>query len=201
MVAVGIGAAIYLACAAVAGRGSVPEPEREAFHAINGLPDWLWAVAFPVQLLGVLVVPLVLAPVAAILGRWRLAAALAAIPVLKYVLEYGVIKRTIHRARPFTSVCQQDPTCAEFRNVPLVGPSFVSGHAIIAAATAVVLLPYLARPWGRVAVVLLALGVAASRIYLGAHNPLDVVGGLAVGTVLGSALNLALGVPRGGGRR
>jgi hypothetical protein len=38
-------------------------------------------------------------------------------------------------------------------------------------------------------------------IYLGAHNPLDVVGGLTVGTVLGWALNLALGVPRGGGRR
>jgi undecaprenyl-diphosphatase len=33
------------------------------------------------------------------------------------------------------------------------------------------------------------------RIYVGAHNPLDVVCGAALGVVIGSCLNLVVGVP------
>jgi membrane-associated phospholipid phosphatase len=44
-------------------------------------------------------------------------------------------------------------------------------------------------PW------ILVAAVGLARIYLGAHNPLDVVGGAAVGLVLGGLLNLAFGVP------
>ena len=37
--------------------------------------------------------------------------------------------------------------------------------------------------------------IAFARIYLGAHNPLDVVGGLALGFVVGGVANLIVGVP------
>ena len=147
------------------------------------------------QLIGVLVVPLVLAVVAALLRRWRLALALALLPVLKYAVEYGVVKQTVDRARPFQSVCAEDPSCGQFRDVPLYGPAFVSGHAIIAGAAGRPR-PALPRRVGGVAVVSCSpLGVALARVYLGAHNPLDVVGGIAVGVVIGSLLNLAVGVP------
>jgi len=205
LIAAGIGLGIYLMCAIVASSSAVPALEQDLFHLVNGSPDWLRWIGYPVQLVGVLVVPFVLAVVAALLHRWRLALALALLPVLKYAVEYGVVKRTVDRARPFQSVCAEDPSCGQFRDVPLYGPAFVSGHAIIAGAVAVLVLPYLSRRWGS-AVVLVALGVALARVYLGAHNPLDVVGGIAVGVVIGSLLNLAVGVPadappRGADRR
>jgi undecaprenyl-diphosphatase len=43
----------------------------------------------------------------------------------------------------------------------------------------------------------LVAAVAFARVYLGAHNPLDVTGGLGIGLVIGGGLNLAFGVPDG----
>jgi membrane-associated phospholipid phosphatase len=80
------------------------------------------------------------------------------------------------------------------------GPAFVSGHAVLAFALAAIISPYLrgawkALPWG------LAIGVCIARVYLGAHNPLDVVGGAGLGLAVGGLLNLALGIPAAARRR
>lgn len=57
-------------------------------------------------------------------------------------------------------------------------PSFPSGHAAIAVATATVW--WLSDGWNRrtAAVVVLAVGVAYSRVYLGHHYPTDVIAGV-----------------------
>jgi undecaprenyl-diphosphatase len=66
-------------------------------------------------------------------------------------------------------------------------PSFPSGHAAIAAATATVW--WLHYGWNRrtVAILLLALGVSYSRIYLGHHFPSDVAAGMVWGMGVGAA--------------
>jgi undecaprenyl-diphosphatase len=46
------------------------------------------------------------------------------------------------------------------------------------------------RPLGVVVAV-----VMVTRVYVGAHNPLDVICGAALGFVIGACLNLAFGVP------
>jgi undecaprenyl-diphosphatase len=53
----------------------------------------------------------------------------------------------------------------------------------------------LPRRWAVVAFVLAALN-AMARVYLGAHNPLDVVGGAAIGLAIAALLDLVLDVAR-----
>jgi undecaprenyl-diphosphatase len=76
----------------------------------------------------------------------------------------------------------------------------VSGHATVAFGLATVLSPVLPRN-GKIAVFGLATLVAASRVYVGAHLPLDVLGGALLGTLLGWLWYLAVGEPASRGVR
>ncbi len=67
---------------------------------------------------------------------------------------------------------------------------------MIAFGVVTLLRPYLGR-WWRVVVLAAAVLDSVARVYLGAHAPLDVVGGAALGVVLGAVLCLVVGVPAG----
>jgi membrane-associated phospholipid phosphatase len=55
----------------------------------------------------------------------------------------------------------------------------LSGHAGVAAALGAATLPHLS-PAGRAAALGIMSAVALSRVYVGAHLPLDIAGGIAV---------------------
>jgi membrane-associated phospholipid phosphatase len=174
-------------CALVARDGTVGSTERSVFHAINDLPGWLYPVLWPFQQFGNLLVALVIGVVvAALLRKWWVAAAVLAAVVLKLLFERGV-KEIVQRSRPGTTI----GNITVHGDVPLHGNSFVSGHAVAITAVAGLIAPILPRRWKWVPWVLVALNGIA-RIYVGAHNPLDVIGGIGVGLVIAGVLNAAL---------
>ena len=75
-----------------------------------------------------------------------------------------------------------------------MGLGFVSGHATVAFALATVQRPYRSRSW-TVGAYALAILVAFARVHLGAHLLLDVIGGAALGVLLGTSWHLAVGSP------
>ncbi len=92
------------------------------------------------------------------------------------------------RQRPGTS---EPGAILRGKDVPRSGPSFPSGHVILAASIATVLSEAVGPevvwlPW-------LAAGlVMVGRVYVGAHNPLDVAAGLGAGMAIGGVLAMVL---------
>src|SRR5512137_1119510 len=114
-----------------------------------------------------------------------LGARLAAATLLGTLLSQ-VLKRSLHRPRP-TSAIHGFEALAE-------NPdrfSFPSGHTTAAFAAAVALA---GAPLGiGPAALALAIGIGLSRVYLGAHYPLDVAAGVVLGTTAGAMARLGMG--------
>lgn len=71
------------------------------------------------------------------------------------------------------------------------GTSWPSGHSAVAGAMADTISRELPLP-GKIGTWLLAAGVAASRLHVGAHHATDTIAGLAVGTLSAEASNALL---------
>jgi len=186
-----IGLVVLVVCGLIARSGDVGAAERRVFHWINDLPEFLYRPMWVFQQAGNLILAfLVVLIVAIVLRSRRLAIAAFGLVALKLLLE-RVVKQVVERQRPGTSI---GDVVLRGSNVSVHGLSFVSGHAVLGAAVATVLTPYLPRWWRLLPWAFVVLNGVA-RIYVGAHNPIDVIGGVGLGMFIGGLLNIVLAPP------
>ena len=188
------GGAVILGLSLLGARHPTIHPtEQRVFRAVNGLPDWLyWPLWLPMQLGNLVVGTAVGLVLALVWGDPRLAIGVVAAAALKLLAE-RLIRRWM---APYLSVRQRPGTSepgAHLRgdDVPSSGMSFPSGHIVLVAAVTAVIADDLAVAWLGVPA-LLVLAVMVGRVYVGAHNPLDVTAGLGAGLLAGGLVGLAL---------
>jgi undecaprenyl-diphosphatase len=168
---------------------SISGPERSVFRIINDHTVLPFIAVWTIMQLGnFLAIPAV-ALVAAIWRRWRLAIGMLIGGVVTYYLA-KVVKSIVERGRPASLLDN-----VHFHGAAATGGrGFVSGHAAVVTLLVVLAWPYLGRR-GRIAVVAVAVFVCLARVYVGAHLPLDVLGGAALGLAVAGLVQLALGRP------
>jgi len=174
-------------------RSDIAPREQRAFRAVNHLPDWLyWPLWLPMQLGNLVVGTGVGLAIALVRRDARLAIAVVIAIVLKLVIERMLRKRMAGylrvRQRPGTS---EPGAILRGADVPTSGPSFPSGHVILVAAVATVLATDMPLSWSWLPPLLVVL-VMVGRVYVGAHNPLDVTAGLGAGLLAGGLVALFL---------
>ncbi|MEV4671448.1 MULTISPECIES: phosphatase PAP2 family protein [Actinomadura] len=182
------GLAVCLSLAIFAADGFLLRPEAGVFRLVNDLPGWLFWPVNVVMQAGALGAVGVMAAAALTVRRVRLAVDLALAGSLAWLLA-KLVKDVADRGRPGALLSE-----VVLRGAHEGGLGFVSGHAAVAAALATVAAAHVRRPvrWALWAV---AVAVPLSRVYVGAHFPLDVVAGAALGWAVGGAVHLARGTP------
>ena len=188
LVATWIGLIIVGVSTAHARKPTIDAAESRVFHTVNGLPGGLYPLLWLPMQFGNLLVGTVAGLGVAVVDHDVTAAVGVTLAAALKLLAERVIRRQMVdylavRQRPGVS---QIGAILRGGDVPVSGPSFPSGHVILAAGVGTVVAPILG-PWWWVPVVLTLL-VMIGRVYVGAHNPLDVTAGLGAGLVLGGVL-------------
>ena len=180
----GAGTAVVLVTAIAAHRNRVSRGEATAFRAVNGLPDTLYPPAWIIMQLGTLGAAPATAAVAWLAGERTLAGRLLAGGTGTWAAS-KLVKRIVRRPRPAALLAG-----TRRRGPDAAGLGYLSGHAGVAVALGAAALPHLG-PAGRALTLAAMPAVGLTRVYVGAHLPLDIAGGAALGLAMEAALALA----------
>jgi len=147
--------------------------EEAVFLAIYGLPDFLRLPFLVITQLGSFYMLCALIAAFLIKTNYSKALRLIMVGITAYLIS-GFSKDLWGRARPNEML--DGIVTLDFAR----GPGFPSGHTALAVALALTIGHFLPRKYHWIIIVSI-VAVGLSRIYLGVHAPLDIVGGFAVG--------------------
>jgi membrane-associated phospholipid phosphatase len=172
-----------LAGSAVVARRARSRTEIGLFRSANDLPDGAFVPIWSTMQYGTFGAVPVVAAAALIARRPRLAASIGIGGTAAWVTAKAT-KRVVARGRPASLIDGVEQRGAEEGDL-----GFPSGHAAVSTTMTVVLWPEVSEGWRWPLAALTGL-VPFGRMYVGAHLPLDLVGGSGLGLALGSAINL-----------
>ncbi len=172
----------------LASGGEASNPELAVFRAFNDAPDALYPVVWPLMQYGTFVTIPLVTLIALLLRQNRLAIELMIAGAGVYVIA-KIAKAVWVRDRPGRLLDE-----VNLRGVGAGEHGFPSGHAAVSATLAFILFAYLPKRW-RWLPVILGVVVSMGRLYVGAHLPLDVVGGACLGLAAGGIATYVGGVP------
>jgi membrane-associated phospholipid phosphatase len=192
-VAIAVGTLGLVVTAPVAAAGEPSSTEIAVFRWFNDPPGVLGAVVGLVNPLlrpGGLTLMIGAAVVLLFLSRrdvfWPLVTCATGAGILAYVID-NIVKHVVDRGRP--SVYLSGVLYHGYPTDPR-GSGYPSSHTAVVVAVVVGAWPWLNRPW-RVGGVAASVAIALNRMYVGAHFPLDILGGIAVGLMCGGIVLVA----------
>lgn len=180
---------LLIAMSAIVHRDNPPEWEIEVFRFFNHMPDFLFPLLWPFMQYGVFVTIPIVSLVALRAKKIRLFGLLLLGGIgIYFIARY--VKEIVPRGRPGVLI----DDAIERENFAPWSAGFTSGHTAVASTIATFAHYYLSRNWRIFSAVTLAV-VVIGRMYVGAHLPLDVLGGVTLGVGVASLINFAVGVP------
>lgn len=175
---------LLAACTWLATKGELVLGEEYILGFAYNLPEEFRVIFLFVTMLGSVWILAIVLSLLLVIERFDIAIRVIISSGLAYVITI-LAKEIVGRPRPglLVDVLQ--------RELLVFGYGFPSAHVALATSIAIVLGSYL--PKKRHFIVPLWIGlVALSRLYLGVHAPLDIVGGFCIGLLAASCVLLVL---------
>jgi glycosyltransferase 2 family protein len=166
--------ALFWASVIMVRDGTMAGWEKWLFKAIYDLPEFFTPFFLAITQLGGIMMLFALSLLCLVIKHYSVVIRLLMSGLLAY-LAAGVAKDLYGRGRPhefFTDLVYRDQL--------IRGPGFPSGHMAMATAIGLVFWHVLPKKhkWIGPAII---VGVGVSRVFLGVHAPIDILGGFALG--------------------